>query len=474
MERVDLLVRAPHAFTMAGPGVGYLADGALAVDRGRIVAVGPRSALEPAYRAERTLDGAGHVLLPGLIDAHLHTGMCLLRGLAQDLSHWMMHGIGPFRPHLGDAQMEAGSRLAIVEALHAGTTTFGDYGWRMDPVCRFLERVGARGVLTTFVREAVDRIYEPGELYELDPSLGRALLAENLALFDRWHGAADGRLRVLFGPQGPDFLGPELLRDVFRLAAERETRVHMHTSQGDRETAQMRLRYGERSIPWLERQGLLGPRLLAVHLTDATEEEAALVARRGASMVLCSGSIGLIDGIVPPARAFQAAGGMVALGSDQAPGNNCHNVFNEMKLTALLNKVRAADPEAMPAWRVLRMATVEGARALGLGGEVGSLEAGKRADFILVSLGRTTLLPVHTRPMRNLVPNLVYSARGDEVDTVVVDGRLVVEGGRVLAVDEAEVLAEAQRLAEPIGPAAVADFLRVGGPNAEAMREGRL
>src|SRR4051812_16291102 len=148
----------------------------------------------------------------------------------------------------------------------------------------------------------------------------------------------------------------------------------------------MQMRYGQRSIPWLDRLGYLDSALQAVHLTDGTDEEAALVARRGASMVLCSGSIGLIDGIVPPAHAFQSAGGSVALGSDQAPGNNCHNVFNEMKLTALLNKVRAQDPEVMPAWRVLRMATIEGARAIGWSDEIGSLEEGKRADLLLVSL----------------------------------------------------------------------------------------
>jgi 5-methylthioadenosine/S-adenosylhomocysteine deaminase len=236
----------------------------------------------------------------------------------------------------------------------------------------------------------------------------------------------------------------------------------------------MLLRYGQRSIRWLDALGYLDPLLQAIHLTDATDDEAALVASRGCTMVVCSGSIGLIDGIVPPARAFQSAGGSVALGSDQAPGNNNHNIFNEMKLTALLNKVRAQDPEVMPAWRVLRMATIEGARALGLASEIGSLEPGKRADLILVDLRRPTMVPVHVEPMRNLVPNLVYAARGDEVSTVVIDGSIVVEDGRVQRIDENEILAEAQRLADPVGPAAAEDFWRVASANAEMMRAGRL
>jgi 5-methylthioadenosine/S-adenosylhomocysteine deaminase len=474
MERVDLLVRAPHALTMADAGLGYRADVALAVDRGRIVALDATAEILAAYQAERTIDARHHVLLPGLIDAHMHTAMCLLRGLAQDTSHWMMYGVGPFSAHLSPEAMRAGTQLAILEGLKAGTTTFADFGWSMHDVCAVLERVGARGAIAVTIREAEQRIYAPGELYTFDSAQGRAQLVANLELFDRWHKRADGRLRVLFGPQGPDFVSRDLLLEVQRAARERQTKIHMHTAQGDRETAQMVMRYGERSIPWLAALGVLDASVLAVHLTDATEDEAQLVARRGASMALCSGSIGIIDGIVPPARAFQAAGGSVGLGSDQAPGNNNHNIFNEMKLTALFNKVRAADPEVMPAWRVLRMATIDGARALGWSDEIGSLEPGKRADLVLVDLRRPTLMPVHTEPMRNLAPNLVYAARGDEVDTVVVDGQIVVEHGRVLTLDEDAVLSEAERQANGIGPRAAPEFWRINGSNASMMRAGQL
>jgi len=473
-ERVDLLVRAAHALTMAGAGIGYRADLALAIDRGRIVALGPAVDILPAYAAERTIDATHHVVLPGLIDAHMHTAMCLLRGLAQDTGLWMMYGVGPFSSHLSPEAMTAGTRLAVLEGLKAGTTTFADFGWSMHDVCALLERIGARGAIAVTIREAEQRIYAPGDLYSFDAAQGRAQLQANLELFDRWHNGAGGRLRVLFGPQGPDFVSRELLLDVQRAAKERHTKIHMHTAQGDRETAQMVMRYGERSIPWLDRLGYLDDHLLAVHLTDATEDEAQIVARRGASMALCSGSIGIIDGIVPPARAFQSAGGAVGLGSDQAPGNNNHNVFNEMKLTALFNKVRAADPEVMPAWRVLRMATIDGATALGWSDEIGSLESGKRADLVLVDLRRPTMMPVHTEPMRNLAPNLVYAARGDEVDTVVIDGQVVVEQGRVLTLDEDTVLADAERLAGPIGALAAPDFWRIDGSNAHMMRAGQL
>ncbi|MBN9391580.1 MAG: amidohydrolase family protein [Chloroflexi bacterium] len=476
MEKIDLLVVGPHFLTMQGEGVGYLPDSALAVDRGRIVAIGPAAQLTGLFQAERTIQARNKVVLPGFIDAHMHTGMGLLRGLAQDTSFWMMYGLGPFADVLNanpDA-VNAGSRLVILEALRNGTTTFGDLGHNMPVVCQFIEKAGVRGRVAVMIREALPRIYAPGELYEFDPAFGQRLLNDNIELAEKWHGQANGRITVMFGPQGADFASREMLLKVRQLALSYGTKIHMHVQQGDREIAQLMQRYGKRPIAWLDEIGYLDKNLLAVHLTEATEEEAALVARRGASMVLCSGSIGIIDGLVPPARAFQQAGGMVGLGSDQAPGNNCHNIFNEMKLTALFNKIRYADPEVMPAWKVLRMATIEGARALGLENEIGSLEEGKRADFILVDLLRPTMQPVFTEPMRNIVPNLVYSARGDEVSLVAVDGRVIYEEGRFLTIDEPEIMAEAQRLANPIGQAAAGRFWEVNGSNAMFMWEGKL
>jgi 5-methylthioadenosine/S-adenosylhomocysteine deaminase len=473
-QKIDLLVFGPHFYTLQGEGVGYLPDAAMAVDRGKILAIGPRAEILPAYSATRTINAAGHAVLPGFIDAHMHTNMAILRGLAQDTNYWMMYGLGPFAAVLDEEAMEAGSRLAILEGVRAGTTTFGDYANGMDKVCRFIEKLGVRGRITVMVREAVRRVYNPGELYEFDENYGHETLRENLAVFDKWHNGANGRITVLFGPQGPDFLSREMLLKVRQLALERGTKIHMHTQQGDRETAQIMLRYGQRPIAWLDGLGYLDENLIAVHLTDANNEEAALVARRGASMILCSGSIGIIDGIVPPAKAFQDAGGNVALGSDQAPGNNCHNIINEMKLTALFNKIRYQNPEVMPAWKVLRMATIEGARAIGLGDQIGSLAPDKRADFILIDLNKPSMLPTFTEPMRNIVPNLVYSARGDEVAIVAVDGQIIYEQGQILTVDEAEILEQAQSLAQPLGPKAAEEFWRINGTNAQFMREDKL
>jgi 5-methylthioadenosine/S-adenosylhomocysteine deaminase len=278
----------------------------------------------------------------------------------------------------------------------------------------------------------------------------------------------------MLGPQAPDMLSREQLLQVKEVASREGLMIHMHVAQGDREMDQMLQRYGQRTPAYLDEAGYLDDQLLAVHLTEATEDEAGLIARRGARMALCSGSIGIIDGIVPPAQAFRSAGGPVALGSDQASGNNCHNLFNEMKLTALFNKIRYRDPTVMPAWEVLRMATIEGARAIGLGEEIGSLEPGKQADLILVDLTAPNLSPVLEEPIRNLVPNLVYAATGHEVRLVMVAGSVLVRDGQVLSADEAEVRAQAQAEAEEVARRVAADPAHKGMALLGAMEAGML
>ena len=209
-------------------------------------------------------------------------------------------------------------------------------------------------------------------------------------------------------------------------------------------------------------------------MTDATDQEAALVAKSGAGMVVCPGSIAIIDGIVPPSSAFQRAGGNCALGSDQAPGNNCHNIINEMKNVALFNKIKNADPEVLPAWKALRMATIEGARAISLGDSIGSLEEGKSADFIAIDLRKPTMLPVYTKPMRNIVPNFVYSARGDEVILSVVDGKVIYRNGKILSLDEEAIFDEVQGFTDDIGEKASDEFWKIHGTNAVFMEENKL
>jgi 5-methylthioadenosine/S-adenosylhomocysteine deaminase len=459
-EHVDTLITHAHLFTLQGEGVGYVADGAVVVQGSRIAAVGTTAELTARFQAAETVDASDCAVLPGLIDAHMHTRWAIARGVAQDVVHWMQRALAPYARHITPAAALAGTRLNALEALKTGTTTFGDYAKPIPGWAEAFADMGVRARLTPTINALPPggmAGWRIGDLYPLDPAVGQAAIDAAVAFARDWHGAADGRVTVMLGPQAPDMLARDQLLQVKRLAHREGLMIHMHIAQGDREIDQMLKRYGQRTPAYLDELGYLDDQLLAVHLTEATDDEAALIAQRGARMALCSGSIGIIDGIVPPARAFRAADGLVALGSDQASGNNCNNIFNEMKLTALFNKIKFRDPTVMPAWEVLRMATVEGAQAAGLGDEIGSLEVGKQADLILVDLSALNLSPVLDAPVRNIVPNLVYAASGHEVKTVMVAGRFLVRDSQALTADEAAVRAEAQVQAEAMARRVAAD-----------------
>lgn len=473
MKKVDMIVKAPFFYTMQGEGVGFQSGVAMIVDGSKIMDFVPLDKVDQEYEAEEVLNMDHHAIFPGFIDAHMHTSDNIFRGLAQDTNSWMMYGLQPFSNAGRKEERIAAGRLAIVEAIKAGTTTLGDYHQGMDETCKFIDKTGARGNITQLIRAAKQKVYKTGELYEFVDEDGEKSLNENIELFEKWHNK-NGRMRILFGPQGADFVSPELLLKIQKAAKERNTKIHMHVQQGDRETYQIVERYGKRPTEFLDDLGYLDSTLIAVHLTDCNDEEAALIAERGAGMIVNPASIGIIDGIVCPSVAFQNAGGNVALGSDQAPGNNCHNIIHEMKNVCLFNKIKFGNPEVMPAWRALRMATIEGAKAVGVDDIVGSLEPGKQADFIAVDLDTISMMPVYTYPMRNIVPNLVYSARGREVVLSVVAGKVIMRDQKLLNVDEQQLIEEVKKYPEEVGKRAAKEFFEIHGTNAQFMEEDKL
>jgi len=476
MKKIDMIIRGGHLYTMTGTGVGYQQASSLAVDSGRILAIAPDAEITRDYAAEQVIDARDKMILPGFIDAHIHARHAVLRGVAQDLrlESWMMEGMAPFEIHCGARDRAAGSRLAIAESIMNGVTTIGDDGPDMEEAILAIREMGARGHISVRIRDVELRAYRPQELYPFDAATGERSLSDCLRLYDRYNNDDGGRIRIHFGPQGADFVSQPLLMKVKELARQRGAKIHMHLQQGRREAGQMMMRYGQRTIPWLAQLDYFDSDFIGIHLADATDDEVRLVAASGASMVVCSNSIAIIRGEVPPALLFMEQGGRVALGTDQAPGNNCHNMFGEMKQTALLNKIKYHDPQLLPAWKALRMATIEGAQVLGIDDVAGSLEIGKDADVIIVSLRHPSMCPVYTYPLRNLIPNLVYSASGKEVDTVIVKGRVLMQERRPLTFDLEEIMDEAQRCAGILGARAAEQFLTLDGANAGYMRENKL
>lgn len=476
----DTLITGGHLLTMQGDGVGFVEDGAVAIRDGKIVAVGPRAEVDGP--ATETIDAAHKLVMPGLVDAHTHSQAVLGRGWAQEVQTWMASAYGPMMRHADRRDAPLGTMLALIEGVMNGTTTFGDYTAPMSELVKSHVQMGNRAVVCEGISELnwnnreqwIKEGWKPGDPTPLDRAKGEETLENELRLHEEWDGFDDGRIRVIFGPHAADFLSTEMLLRVQEEAQKRNSRMHLHVAQDPRENNATLQRYGKRAIPYLQEIGILGPDLIAVHNSTATDEEVEMVVKSGASMVCCTNSIGIIDGVMPPAALFKELGGTVGLGSDQAPGNNSHNIFSEMRATAMYPKIKAESPLPMPAWQVLRMATIDGATALGIGDTAGSLEVGKEADLIMLDLSRPPLAPVLLRPARNLVANLVYAETGRNVALSMVAGKVIYKDGVFANVDVEKVHTRLLEASERLQAAVSSDPLTDDLPIVQLTREGKM
>jgi len=475
---LDLIIHNGILVTMAKEnGTGILNDGALCIRGNRIEAVGPSEEIMAAHKAHRYIDASGKVIMPGLVDAHAHSADGLLKGLAQDVSNWLQRSIWPYREHMTVKDRVLGSMLYIIEAMKAGTTTIVDYDSPMLELVKNHKRLGIRAVIGESINElasAQSRL-PVGELYEFDPSVGDRKLKDALRLINEHHNAHNSRISCMLAPVAPDRVSKELLVEIKSISDRIGLDVYMHLACGKRETNQVQKRYGRRSIEYMDELGYLNTRFRGIHLSEADSGELVHFAKKGCTMVLCSGSEAIIDGNIPPAYEFLQNSPMLALGSDQTAGGNTTNMWNEMKFTALLNKCKREDPVVFPAWRVLRMATIDGARAIGLGSEIGSIETGKKADIIILDFSLPHLNPIILEPIRNIVPNLVYAANGSEVDTVIIDGKVTMEGRKILTIDEKEEIDAVQKAAASLMSRAGNTVMEFDDSEmVRMMKEGRI
>ena len=446
---MDLAVVNTNLLTFSGKGLGIIRDGAVGMDGDRISFVGESNNMDTGDVRE-VMDGSGCVTMPGLIDAHAHTGLSLLRGAAQDMPElqWMKKGLAPFAAHMDEEDMIAGCRLGVLEGLRAGTTTFCEYARNVEELVRKVyQPFNTRVVAVETLNEVVGVTSEKG-VYELDPSLGDVCLKRANKLVKGFKGQT--MVRPCYGPQAMDMLSLDLLEEINSLSKENDVDIHMHVAQGERERIQVTERYGRSSVEQADKMGLLHPGMVAIHCHDTSQDEKEMIVSRGARVVCCPSSISMIDGIVPPVHDFITLGAPVGLGSDQAPGPGTHNIFKEMRTASLLTKVRHTDPTLLPSWQVLKLGTIGGARALGIHDLVGSLEVGKYADIITVNLNKANLVPYVTTPFHNFVPNLVHSSSGGEVRDVIVNGRVIMKDRCLLDIDENRVIGAAQERASKL------------------------
>ncbi len=411
------------------------------IQDGRIARIG--RGLKVGGVARRTLDVTGQVVMPGLIHGHIHACQTLFRNHADgmELLDWLRERIWPFEAAHDADSMRASADLTFAELIQSGATAALDMGSvrHYDAVFESARDCGFRLTGGKAMMDAGQGL--PAGLRETT----KASLAESVALLERWHGTHGDRLRYAFAPRFVLSCSEPLLKQVAHLAREKGVRVHTHASENATECDVVRQRVGQDNVAYFHSLGLTGPHVTLAHCVWLTAEEQRLLRETGTVVCHCpSSNLKLASGIAKVPELMDA-GVHVCLGADGAPCNNNLDLFVEMRLAALLHKPRVG-PLAMPALRVLEMATLEGARALGLEAEVGSLEVGKRADVTVVDLRGLHVTPVP----RDVMGALVHAARSTDVSHVVIDGRLVLKDGKLLTLDPAEVADNARRHASRI------------------------
>ncbi|AFL75212.1 TRZ/ATZ family hydrolase [Thiocystis violascens] len=413
-----------------------LTDHALAIADGRILALLPSDEARRSIQAERVIELEGHLLIPGLVNAHTHAAMTLMRGFADDmpLMTWLHQHIWPTeRRWIDPSFVRDGTRLAVLEMLRGGVTCYNDMYFHPDVAAQVTAEAGMRAVIGMIV---------------LDSPIGYAADADDcitrgLAFQDRYRDHP--LIRIAFAPHSPYAVSDVPLRRIRTLADELEVPVHLHLQETRDEIVQSLRDHGERPIKRLDRLGLVGPGLIAVHMTQLDDTEIARLASAGAHVVHCPESnLKLASGFCPVAKLL-AAGVNVALGTDGAASNNDLDLLGEMRTAALLGKGVAGSASAIPAATALRMATIQGARALGLEDEIGSLEPGKSADLVALDLR-----DAHTQPLYRPISQLVYAAGRHQVRQVWIQGRQVIRDGMPTRLDPVEAIAAAQVWGERI------------------------
>ncbi|MFY9530286.1 MAG: amidohydrolase [Candidatus Acidiferrales bacterium] len=428
-ERVDLIVTGGTVVTMDA-NRRVIQEGAVAVRGDTIAAVGSGGEIEGRYGGAKTIDAHGEIVMPGLINGHAHAAMSLFRGLADDLSlnDWLQKYIFPAEArNVNEDFVVWGTRLGVLEMLRGGITTYADMYYFEDAVARVTKEAGMRGVL--------------GETIIDFPAPDNKTLDQAFRYTQDYlnHWKSDGLIVAAVAPHSIYTCSEKTLEDSAALARRNGAPILIHIAEAPFELEQSRAKHGMTPVAYLSSIGLLGPDVVGAHciwvnaadISTLAHFDVGCIHNPSSNMKTASGVMPVVD--------MLAGGVRLGLATDGAASNNNLDLFEEMDLAAKLQKVARMDPRVLPAEQVVEMATIGGARALHLEKQIGSLEAGKKADLIVVDGGAA-----HAAPMYNVYSQLVYALKASDVKTVVIGGRRVMEDRKMLTLDEKEVLTKAQ------------------------------
>ena len=437
-REVDLLLTGGTVVTVDTSG-RVITDGAVAIDGSVIVAVGPSAEVASAVSAIEIVDTSGQVIMPGLVNTHTHAPMVMYRGLADDLAlmEWLEQYIFPVEAKTVTPEfVRVGAALAALEMIRSGTTTFVDMYYFEEVIAEVVAEAGLRAILGQTVIE-----FPAPDATVPDEALTRAD-----AFIQAWRGHE--RIIPAVAPHAMYTLDESTLVAARDLALRYEVPLLIHLAETENELRIAREQYGLTPTGYLESIGFLGPSVVAAHGVWVSGADIEILKRHGVGVSHNPESnMKLASGVAPVSR-YLAAGVDLGLGTDGAASNNDLDMFESMRLASLLHKLHERDSRAVSAKTSLEMATIGGARAIGLGDEVGSLEPGKYADLIVVSMAAPRQTPLY-----DTISHLVYTTRGDDVRMTIVHGRILMRDGRVLTLDETMILEEARQLATKVSDA---------------------
>lgn len=439
---MDLFISGGTVITMDAE-FRVIEDGAVAIEGDVIAEVGKRADLEPKARgAKKTIDARGTLVLPGMINGHAHAAMSLFRGVAEDhsLDDWLQRYIFPAEArNVTEDFVFWGTRLGVLEMLRGGVTTYADMYYFEDVVARVTKEAGMRGVLGQTILDFAAP----------DHKTPAAALAYTQKYIECWKG--DPLITPAVAPHSIYTLSTETLKSAAELARANGVPILMHIAEAPFESERSRAQHGGSPVNYLERIGLLGADVVGAHCVWVDATDIATLLRRGVGTVHNpSSNMKLASGVMPVVDLL-TAGVPVGLATDSAASNNNQDLFQEMNVAAKLQKVTRMDPRALPARQVVEMATIGGARALHLDKQIGSLEAGKQADVVLIGTGAT-----HSTPMYNVYSQLVYALNAHDVLTVVIAGKIVMEVRVMMTMGKPEILAKAHEYQRKVAASLIA------------------
>ncbi len=403
----------------------------LYIEEDRITGIGDKPA---GFTADKVIDGKDKLVIPGLINCHTHSYMSFMRNVADDLSFmdWLFGTIDPIEQQMTDEDTYWGANLAIIEMMKSGTTCFNDMQMNIHQTTRAVKESGMRAVICR------------GLVGSGNDEAGQSRLRQ---AYEERDAAKDcDRLTFKLGPHAPYTCDDEFLKIVAAEAKKENMGIHVHLSESESEISQIQEKYGCTPIALAEKCGIFDVPTIAAHCVQVTDEDIAILKRKKVSVVTNPASnMKLGNGFAPIAKMLDA-GINVCLGTDGAASNNCLNMFHELSLLTLIHKGTGKTPQCVSAKEGFRIATINGAKALGLEKEIGSIEVGKKADLAMLDLNTPSLTP-----RNNLIAGLSYSANGSEVDTVIINGQVTMEGRKILTMDEKLVYDKIQNIIVRMG-----------------------